>query len=67
MITHDYTPPVDANRVAELDKSVMTDQWKKDSKNHYKARTILLNSISYTEYEKIRNRDSAKVIFYFIH
>jgi hypothetical protein len=41
----------------------MSDQQKKDSTNHYKARTIMLNSISYNEYEKITNRDSAKTIF----
>ena len=41
----------------------MTDQQKKDFKNHHKARMILLNVISYTEYEKITNRDSAKSIF----
>jgi hypothetical protein len=41
----------------------MSDQQKKDSTNHYKARTTLLNSISYNEYEKITKRDSAKAIF----
>ena len=41
----------------------MTDQDKKDFKNHHKAITILLNAISYTEYEKITNRDYAKSIF----
>ena len=41
----------------------MTDQQKKDFKNHHKARTILLNVISYTEYEKITNIDSSKSIF----
>jgi spore coat polysaccharide biosynthesis predicted glycosyltransferase SpsG len=33
------------------------------SEELHKARTILLNSISYNEYENITNRDSAKVIF----
>ena len=41
----------------------MTDQQKRDFKNHHKAITILLNVISYTEYEKITNRDSTKSIF----
>lgn len=41
----------------------MTDQHKKDFKSHHKAKTILLNAISYTEYEKITNRDSSKSIF----
>ncbi|XP_058751791.1 uncharacterized protein LOC131624887 [Vicia villosa] len=41
----------------------MNDQQKKEFRNHHKARTILLSSISYTEYEKITNRDSAKDMF----
>ena len=54
--------PVDAvgKKVA---RSSMSDQQKKDYKNHHKARTILLNFISYTEYEKITNRETAKSIF----
>lgn len=41
----------------------MIDQQKKEYKNHHKIRTILLNDISFTKYEKITNRDSAKSIF----
>ena len=41
----------------------MTNQQKKDYKNHHKARIILLNAISYTEYEKVTNGESAKSIF----
>lgn len=41
----------------------MTKQQKKDYKNHHKVRTTLLNPISYTEYEKITNRDSENSIF----
>ena len=41
----------------------MIDQQKKDYKNHHKSRTILLNSISYTRYEKITNKYSTKFIF----
>ena len=41
----------------------MFDHLKKDFKNHHKARSILLNVISYMEYEKITNRDYAKSIF----
>lgn len=40
----------------------MTDQQKKDFKNHHKARTLLL-IISYIEYENITNRDSTKSVF----
>ena len=50
----------EGNNIARSD---MTDQQKKDFKNHHKARTILPNVISYTEHEKITNRDSAKSIF----
>src|ERR1044072_5912134 len=40
----------------------MTDVHKKTFKNHHKARTILLNAISYAEYEKITNKETAKSI-----
>ena len=41
----------------------MSDQQKKEFKNHHKAKTILLSVVSYTEYENITNRDSAMNIF----
>ena len=41
----------------------MTDQQKKNYKNHHKVRTILLNFVSYTKYEKITNKDTAESIF----
>ncbi|XP_050888947.1 uncharacterized protein LOC127094126 [Lathyrus oleraceus] len=44
-------------------RSAMTDQQNKYFKNHPKAKIILLNFISYTEYEKITNKDFAKSIF----
>lgn len=47
----------------KMEIRVMIDQQKKDYKNHHKVKTILLNSISYTEYEKITNRDTSKSIF----
>ncbi|XP_050915187.1 uncharacterized protein LOC127130162 [Lathyrus oleraceus] len=47
----------------KVERRVMTDQQKKNYKNHHKARTVLLNVISYTEYEIITNRDTAKSIF----
>ena len=49
--------------VRRLNERKMSDQQKKELKNHHKARTILLSAISYTKYEKITNRDSAKNIF----
>ena len=62
LVVDGYNHPVDVagNKVA---RSAMTDQQKKDYKNNHKARTILLNVISYTEYEKITDRETAKSIF----
>ena len=42
---------------------MMSGQQKREFKNHHKARTILLSAISYSEYEKISNRDTAKNMF----
>lgn len=41
----------------------MNEQQKNDFKNHHKARTILLNVISQTEYKKITNRKTAHDMF----
>src|ERR1044072_798017 len=41
----------------------MTEFQKKSFKDHHKARTILLNAISYNEYEKITNKETAKSIY----
>lgn len=62
MVVNGYIHRVDASG-NKVETRVMIDQQKKDYKNHHKARTILLNAISYTEYEKITNRDTAKSIF----
>lgn len=62
MVTNDYIHPIDASG-KKVERRVRTDQQKKDYKNHHKARTILLIVISYTEYEKITNKDTAKSIF----
>ena len=35
---------------------------QREFKNHHKARMILLNAISYNEYEKITNRGTTKEI-----
>ncbi|CAI8615440.1 unnamed protein product [Vicia faba] len=63
MVTDGYTHPVNASG-QKIDRKTMSDQQKRDFKNHHKARTILLSVISYTEYEKISNRDTTKNIFY---
>ena len=41
----------------------MSEQQKCDFRNHHKAITILLSDISYSEYEKISNRETAKNMF----
>jgi hypothetical protein len=57
-----YSHPVDSTgkKIARADFS---EAQKKTYKNHHRARTILLNAISYTEYEKITNKETAKSIF----
>src|ERR1044072_2937127 len=46
-----------------VSRSQMTEAQKKKFQNHHKARTILPNPISYAEYEKITNKETAKSIF----
>ncbi|XP_050876372.1 uncharacterized protein LOC127080086 [Lathyrus oleraceus] len=62
IVVDGYIYPVDASG-NKVERRVMPRQ-KKDYKNHHKARTILLNAISYNEYENITNKDTAKSIFY---
>lgn len=62
MVVDGYINPVDAS-VNKVERRVMTEQHKRDSKNHHKARTILLNAISYTEYENMTNKYTTKSIF----
>ena len=58
IVTNGYKPSVsDAAIVIK-----MTDDQKHDFKNHHKAKTILLNAISYNEYGKITNRETTKEI-----
>src|SRR5580765_213999 len=60
-VTDGYVAPVD-NEVA-IPLSRMNEDQKKQFRNHHKSRTILLNSISYLEYEKITNKETAKSIY----
>jgi hypothetical protein len=62
LVVDGFVHPVNAERNI-IARSVMTNQQKKDFKNHHKSITILLNDISYTEYEKITNKVSTKSIF----
>src|ERR1044072_6165684 len=60
-VTDGYVAPVE-NEV-DIPLSRMTEDQKKQFRNHHKARTILLNSISYSEYEKITYKETAKSIY----
>ena len=62
MVTDGYMHPVDG-RGQKIDRKMMSDQQKCEFRNHHKARTILLSAISYSEYEKISNRETAKNMF----
>src|ERR1044072_321834 len=62
IVVEGYEHPKDDEGKA-ISRSKMTDDQKKTFKNHHKAITILLNTISYAEYEKITNKESAKSIF----
>lgn len=53
---------MDANGV-RLEIKQMNEHQNKDHKNHHRSKTTMLNVISYSEYEKIINRDFAKSIF----
>lgn len=56
------THPIDTYDT-KLERSKMNKQQNKDHNNHHRSRIILRNVISYSEYEKMTNRDSAKSIF----
>src|ERR1044072_612855 len=60
-VSDGYVTPVE-NEVA-IPLSRMNEDQKKQFRNHHKARTILLNSISYSEYEKITDKETAKSIY----
>ena len=62
MVADGYIHHVDESG-QKIDRKRMTDHQKREFRNHHKARTILLIVISYTEYEKITNRDSTKHMF----
>src|ERR1051325_5397661 len=63
MVTDGYIHPVDASG-QKIERKKMSYQQKKEFKIHHKAKTILLSALSYTKYENITNRDSAKNTFY---
>ena len=62
IVLYGYSAPRDPLTGTIKPRNQFTDDEKKVFKNHHKARTFLLNAISYNESEKITNRDSAKDI-----
>ena len=60
-VTDGYVAPVE-NEVA-IPLSRMNEDQKKQFRNHHKAKTILLTFISYSEYEKITDKETAKSIY----
>src|SRR4051812_100946 len=54
LLVDGYKHPVKASGV-KVTRQEMSDDQKKQFKNHHKSRTILLNAISHSEYEKISN------------
>src|SRR3954469_6538239 len=62
LLVDGYRHPVIARGV-KMSRQEMSDDQKKQFKNHHKLRTILLNAISHAEYEKITNKETAYNIF----
>src|ERR1044072_4442470 len=62
LVIEGYKQPKDTEGKT-IPRSQMTEAQKKMLKNHHQARTILLNAISYAEYEKITDKETAKSIF----
>ncbi|XP_057446030.1 uncharacterized protein LOC130738133 [Lotus japonicus] len=62
IVVDGYNFPVDEHGV-KIPRDKMTRAEKKKFKDHHRARTILLNAISYEEYDKTTDRESAKSIF----
>src|ERR1044072_852448 len=62
LVIEGYKQPKDTEGKI-IPRSQKTEAQKKMFKNHHQARTILLNAISYAEYEKITNKETAKSIF----
>ena len=51
IVVYGYIHSMDASG-NNVERRVMTNEQKKDYQNHHKARTILLNVISFIEYDK---------------
>lgn len=62
LVIDGYTHPSN-DEGKKFERKSMNEVQKKEFKNHHKARTILLNAISHTEYENITNRDTTYDMF----
>lgn len=62
LIVDGYVHPIN-DEGKKVERKSMTDVQKKEFRNHHKERTILLDAISYAEYEKITSRETAHDIF----
>src|ERR1044072_2680946 len=62
IVIEGYEHPKDDEGKA-ISRSQMTEAQMKIFKNHHRARTIMMNAISYAEYEKITNKETAKSTF----
>lgn len=62
LVIDGYVHPTD-DKGNKIDIKSMIELQKNEFRNHHKARTILLNAISYTEYEKITSREASHDIF----
>src|SRR3954468_4186547 len=62
LLVDGYKHPLKASGV-KLTRQEMGDDQNKQFKNHHKSRTVLLNAISHSEYEKISNRETAHDIY----
>src|SRR4051812_35331828 len=62
LLVDGYKHPVKASG-AKLTRQEMSDDQKKQFKNQYRSRTVLLNAISHSEYEKISNKETAHDIY----
>src|ERR1044072_5292743 len=62
LVVDGYEEPRDTNGKI-MPRSMMTEDQNKLFKDHHRARAILLNAISYNEYEKITDKGTAKSIY----
>lgn len=62
LVIDGYSHPTNSEG-KKVERKSMTEVQKNEFKNHHEARTIMLNAISHTKYEKITNRDTTHDMF----